>query len=70
MYKYAGQTGGIKGDYLYSKVFDRGDYNRSYCLMYFRSNRVDSIMMYAKTPHERSVIHDMKAMNYREELCR
>lgn len=64
MYKYAGQIGGIEGDYMYSKAFDRGDYNRSHCLMYFRSNRIDTVLMHAKNLHERTVIHAMKAMNY------
>lgn len=64
LYQIAINTWGLKRQYLLSKVFDRGDYNRTPCLVYFDSQNIDSIVMLAKNQHERNVLHAMKAFNY------
>ncbi len=51
-------------DYLWSKVFDRGNYNRATCLVYFNSSKLNSILPQAKNIHERTVLYAMKVFNY------
>ncbi|MBO9635524.1 MAG: hypothetical protein J7578_20640 [Chitinophagaceae bacterium] len=64
LYQIAFSSTGPKRDYLFSKVFDRGDYNRTACLIHFNSPRLDSILPFAKTLHERNVLLAMKTFNY------
>lgn len=64
LYQIAVNTWGLKRNYLMSKVFDRGDYNRTPCLVYFDSKNLDSIVSLAKNNHERNVMYAMKAFNY------
>lgn len=64
LYKKAINTGGYESDYLLSKVFDKGGYNRSRCLVRIKSSDVDSILMYAKNRHEKTVIRAMQVFNY------
>jgi hypothetical protein len=65
LFQIAVNTWGLKRQYLLSKVFDRGDYNRTTCLVYFYSKNIDSILTLAKNQHERNVMYAMKAFNYR-----
>jgi len=51
-------------DRLLAQVFDRGDYNRSYCLTYLRSSRIDSLIRTTDDAHQRVVLRAMKAFNY------
>lgn len=64
LYQLAINTPGLKQEYLLSKVFDRGDYHRTPCLVLFNSNKVDSIVTLAKNQHEKNVLYAMKAFNY------
>lgn len=64
LYQIAINTWGLKRQYLLSQVFDRGDYNRTPCLVYFDSQNLDSILSLAKNNHERNVMYAMKAFNY------
>jgi hypothetical protein len=64
LYQIAINTWGLKRHYLLSKVFDRRDYNRTSCLVYFDSQNLDSIISLAKNQHERNVMYAMKACNY------
>lgn len=66
LYQVAIKYGGPKGDYLLSKVFDRGGYNRTDCLVRFSSegDSVNNTLMLAKNSHEKNVIMAMKTFNY------
>lgn len=64
LYQIAFRSSGYKRSYLYSKVFDRGDYNRTACLVHFNSPDLDSILPFAKNLHERNVLLAMKTFNY------
>lgn len=64
LFQKAISTDGYEGDYLLSKVFDRGGYNRTTCLVYFPGDSLESILPYAKNIHERNVLLAMKVFNY------
>jgi hypothetical protein len=64
LFQKAITTGGYEGDYLLSKVFDKGGYNRTTCLVYFPSDSLQRILPYAKNNHERNVLLAMKVFNY------
>jgi hypothetical protein len=51
-------------DRLLAQVFDRGDYNKSYCLMHLRSAKVDSLVRTTSNTHERVVLQAMKVFNF------
>ncbi|HEY6900636.1 MAG TPA: hypothetical protein VI233_08340 [Puia sp.] len=51
-------------DRLFAKVFDRGDYNRTHCLMFIRSANVDSLVQHTRDGHERVVLQAMAVFNY------
>jgi len=66
LYQVAISYDGSKSDYLLSKVFDMGGYNRSECLIKFSTNR-DSVIntqMLAKNSHEKNVLMAMRTFNY------
>lgn len=65
LYRVALYSSGHQRDYLLSKVFDRGDYNRTACLVNFNSQHLDSILPFAKNTHERNVLLAMKVFNYK-----
>jgi hypothetical protein len=64
LYQKAITAPGFESDYLLSKVFDKGGYNRVSCLVRFRSSALDSILPYAQNAHERTVLYAMKVFNY------
>ncbi|HET6994673.1 MAG TPA: hypothetical protein VFI06_06810, partial [Chitinophagaceae bacterium] len=64
LYRKATHTPGLKSDYLLSKVFDRGGYYRSQCLLQFHTRHTDSILLFAKNHQERTVINAMEVFNY------
>ena len=64
LYLKATRGGVADADRLLAQVFDRGDYNRSYCLIRLRSVRVDSLASVSKDAHERTVLRAMKVFNY------
>src|SRR4030095_7132253 len=64
LYQMAMSAHGEKRNYLLSKVFDAGGYNRTHCLVKFISPWVDSTLLLAKNNHERNVLMAMKAFNY------
>lgn len=64
LYEKAIVSKGHEYDYQLSKVFDRGDYRRTSCLIRFNSKDLDSILPLAKSTHERNVIYAMKICNY------
>jgi len=64
LYQKAIYSRDFQYDYLLSKVFDKGDYNRTFCLVRFNSKNLDSILSLAKNKHERNVLYAMKAFNY------
>ncbi|MGB8190968.1 MAG: hypothetical protein WCF67_03570 [Chitinophagaceae bacterium] len=64
LYQRAHTAKRLEFDYFLSKVFDRGDYNRTPCLVFFNSNKLDSILHFAKNQHERNVLYAMRAFNY------
>lgn len=53
-----------EADRWFAQVFDRGDYNRSYCLMYLRSAKIDSLIRTTADAHQRVVLQAMKVFNY------
>ncbi len=63
LYQKAITTTGTEGDYLLSKVFDRGGYNRTHCLVRFNADSFDAILPLAKNRHERTVLQAMKVFN-------
>jgi hypothetical protein len=63
LYHKAINTPGYENDYLLSKVFDKG-YNRTSCLVKFDSDKLDSILPFAKNVHERNVLLAMKVFNF------
>jgi hypothetical protein len=64
LYQKAIHTGGPKGDYLLSKVFDAGGYNRSQCIFRVDFQKFDSIIALARDSHERLVIRGMRLCQY------
>jgi hypothetical protein len=64
LYQKALQAPAFEKDYLLSKVFDKGGYKRSYCLLKFKTRHTDSILLLAKNNHERTVIRAMQVFNY------
>jgi len=64
LYQCALRTAGYKSDYMFSKVFDKGDYNRALCLEHFTASKVDSVLPFAKNAHERNVLLAMGVFNY------
>lgn len=70
LYQVALHKEGAEKDYFYSKVFDRGAYNRVSCLVYFNSGNTDSVMLFAKNEHERTVAKAMKVFNYKGKALR
>lgn len=64
LYQKAITSGEYESDYLLSKVFDIGGYNRTECLVKFDHKVTDSTLLFAKNKHERTVIYAMKAFNY------
>ncbi|NII29845.1 hypothetical protein HB364_32505 [Pseudoflavitalea sp. X16] len=64
MYIKALHTPSPQSDYLFSKAFDRGDYNRGHCLINFRSSQLDKALLLATNKHERTVLYAMKAFTY------
>jgi hypothetical protein len=63
LYEKAGTMSGPGRDYLYSKVFDKGTYRRTDCLIKFDSRDIRDILPLAKNDHERTVLYAMKAFN-------
>jgi hypothetical protein len=63
LYTVALEMTGAEANYLYSKVFDRGDYNRSYCLEYFQSELYDTSLLLAKNTHEKNLQAAMRLIN-------
>jgi hypothetical protein len=51
-------------NYRLSKVFDKGNYHKTKCLIRFASGAVDSTLLLARNEHEKNVIQAMKAFNY------
>jgi hypothetical protein len=64
LYQVAINYHGPKRDYLLSKVFDRGGYNRTDCLVRFSANSTTSTLKLAKNSHEKNVIMAMQTFNY------
>lgn len=54
----------LERNYWLSKVFDRGNYHKTNCLVRFTVNQYDSTLLLAKNEHEKNVILAMKAFNY------
>lgn len=53
-----------KHNYILSKAFDRGGYNRTACLVKFVSSGFHATLPLAKNTHERNVITAMNLFNY------
>jgi hypothetical protein len=51
-------------NYWLSKVFDKGNYHRTVCLVRFVTSQADSTLYLARNAHEKNVILAMKAFNY------
>ena len=51
-------------EYLLSKVFDRGGYNRSSCLIKFRRSNYYHALQHARNAHERTVLYTMQVLNH------
>lgn len=51
-------------NYWLSKVFDKGNYHKTKCLVRFASDAVDNTLLLARNEHEKNVILAMKAFNY------
>ena len=64
LYQIALNYGGPHGNYLRSKVFDMGGYNRTMCLVRFDSKSADEAIKLTKSQHEKNVIRAMKIFNY------
>lgn len=62
-YQVAINYGGPRGNYLLSKVFDMGGYNRTHCLVRFSRADLDNTLKLAKNSHERNVLLAMKVFN-------
>jgi hypothetical protein len=62
-YQVAINYGGPHGNYLLSKVFDMGGYNRTHCLVRFSRTDLDSTLKLVKSRHERNVLLAMKVFN-------
>jgi hypothetical protein len=52
-----------ESDRLLAQVFDKGDYNRSYCLIYVCTAKVDSLVAASSNTHERTVLRAMQVFN-------
>lgn len=55
--------GGYERNYLLSKVFHKG-YRRTYCLVKFNTEWLDSTLLFARNNHERNVLKAMKVFNF------
>ncbi|MEO6455528.1 MAG: hypothetical protein ABIN97_15720 [Ginsengibacter sp.] len=64
LYQIALNYIGPQGNYLRSKVFDIGGYNRTMCLVRFDSKSTDEALKLTKNQHERNVLVAMKLFNY------
>jgi hypothetical protein len=62
-YEQAIHAGFPEDDYLCSRVFDQTGYNRSYCLIRFRSNALEKTLAFATNEHERTVLYAMRMFN-------
>lgn len=51
-------------NYWLSKVFDKGNYHKTKCLVRFASAATDSTLLLARNSHEKNVLLAMKAFNY------
>lgn len=51
-------------NYWLSKVFDKGNYHKTQCLIRFASACADGTLLQARNEHEKSVILAMNAFNY------
>jgi hypothetical protein len=51
-------------NYWLSKVFDKGNYHKTKCLVRFATSLADSTLFLARNEHEKNVILAMKAFNY------
>ncbi|MEO8174671.1 MAG: hypothetical protein ABI581_16365, partial [Sediminibacterium sp.] len=63
LYQIALNYAGAQGNYLRSKVFDIGGYNRTMCLVRFDSKSTDEALKLARNQHERNVLAAMKLFN-------
>lgn len=63
LYQIALSYPGPQGDYLLSKVFDMGEYNRTMCLVRFENENADETIKLAKNTHEKNVVRAMKIFN-------
>jgi len=54
----------LERNYWLSKVFDRGNYHKTNCLVRFTVSQYDSTLLLARNEHEKNVILAMKAFNY------
>lgn len=63
LYEKAIVMPGWNGDYLLSKVFDKG-YNRSFCVSRFASDSLQKILPFARNDHERVVLYTMQTLNH------
>ena len=64
LYQKAIRGGLPDADRLLARVFDRGDYNRTHCLINMRGSPMDSLIGITADPHQRVVLRAMKAFNY------
>lgn len=64
LYQKAIRSSGHQYDYLLSKVFDLGNFQKTSCLVRFNSRDINNIMPLAKNQHEKNVLLAMKAFNY------
>jgi hypothetical protein len=64
LYQKAISKSGELENYLLSKVFDMGDYNRAHCLARFFVDEFDGTVRMAKNTHERNVLWAMKICKY------
>jgi len=51
-------------NYWLSKVFDKGNYHKTICLIRFATSLTDSTLLLARNVHEKNVILAMQAFNY------
>ena len=56
-------TDTVQGNYLLSKVFDRGNYNKVTCLIRFHKSELDNLLKQAKSEHEKTVLRAMYVFN-------
>jgi len=63
LYQKAINAQGTEYNYLLSKVFDKGGYNRTHCIVRFQFEEFDATLKLAKNQHERNVMFAMKLFN-------